>query len=242
LQGDYNAALNSYAEARAALGPAASQEAVAGLEHKLGHVYQRRGDWALAEEHFGAALAALDTLADGAGAEVRARVYGDWSLAAHHRGETVRALSLAQQGLALAEALGDQRALAQAHNILGILAGSQQDLDAARRHLEQSLALAEAQGDPGARAAALNNLALAYGAQGQYAPALRLAEQALALCAALGDRHREAALHSHLADLLHATGQAEAAMQHLKQSVTIYAEIGAQAGTLQPEIWKLAEW
>ncbi len=70
----------------------------------------------------------------------------------------------------------------------------------------------------------------------------RLAEQALARCAAQGDRHREAALHSHLADLLHATGHAEAAMAHLKQSVTIYAEIGAQAGTLQPEIWKLAEW
>jgi tetratricopeptide (TPR) repeat protein len=125
---------------------------------------------------------------------------------------------------------------------LGILATSEDDLDEARRHLEHSLALAEAHGDPGARAAALNNLALAYGAHGQHEPALRLTEQALALVAAQGDRHREAALHSHLADLLHATGQSDAAMGHLKQSVTIYAEIGAQAGTLQPEVWKLAEW
>ena len=31
-------------------------------------------------------------------------------------------------------------------------------------------------------------------------------------------------------------------MSHLKQSVSIYAEIGAEAGTLQPEIWKLVEW
>lgn len=46
----------------------------------------------------------------------------------------------------------------------------------------------------------------------------------------------------HLAGLLHAAGQAEAARQCLKHSVTIYAEIGTQAGTLQPEIWKLAEW
>ena len=37
-------------------------------------------------------------------------------------------------------------------------------------------------------------------------------------------------------------GQAEAARQHVRQSVMIYAEIGAEAGRLQPEIWKLAEW
>ena len=31
-------------------------------------------------------------------------------------------------------------------------------------------------------------------------------------------------------------------MAHLKQAVTIFAEIGVEAGTLQPEIWKMAEW
>jgi tetratricopeptide (TPR) repeat protein len=72
--------------------------------------------------------------------------------------------------------------------------------------------------------------------------ALSLTESALALCASQGDRHREAALHNNLADLLHALGQTEAAMAHLKQAVSIYAEIGVEAGTVQPEIWKLSEW
>jgi hypothetical protein len=31
-------------------------------------------------------------------------------------------------------------------------------------------------------------------------------------------------------------------MSHLKQAVSIYAEIGVEAGTVQPEIWKLVEW
>jgi hypothetical protein len=31
-------------------------------------------------------------------------------------------------------------------------------------------------------------------------------------------------------------------MEHLKKAVSIYAEIGIQAGTWQPEIWKLTEW
>jgi hypothetical protein len=41
---------------------------------------------------------------------------------------------------------------------------------------------------------------------------------------------------------LHRAGRAEDAMSHLKQSVSIYAEIGVEAGTYQPEIWKLVEW
>ena len=92
------------------------------------------------------------------------------------------------------------------------------------------------------RAAALNNLAQAYQANGDIERALALTEEALMLCVSQGDRHREAALHNNLADLLHTAGQAEAAMSHLKQAVSIYAEIGVEAGTVQPEIWKLSEW
>lgn len=31
-------------------------------------------------------------------------------------------------------------------------------------------------------------------------------------------------------------------MAQLKVAVSIFAEIGADAGALQPEIWKLTEW
>ncbi|MBA2364437.1 MAG: tetratricopeptide repeat protein, partial [Chloroflexia bacterium] len=134
------------------------------------------------------------------------------------------------------------RSLAQTHNLLGILAGSQGDHRTARHYLEHSLALAQTLDDPGARVAALNNLALTSRAGGNVRRALELEEEALAICAAQGDRHREAALHNNLADILHATGQREAAMAHLKLAVTIYAEIGVEAGAVRPEVWKLTEW
>lgn len=235
LLGEYSAALRSY-ETAAALSQA---DALANMEHKLGTVYERRGDWELAESHFEAALAALGQ--DGA-AGVRSRIYADWSRATHHHGQVKQALTLAQQALDLAETAQDTRALAQAHNTLGILASSQDDLPNARRHLEQSLALAEQLDDLSARIAALNNLALACRSSGDIDRAIELTEAALALCAALGDRHREAALHNNLADLLHSTGRTEAAMPHLKQAVSIYAAIDTEAGPLQPEIWKLTEW
>ena len=136
----------------------------------------------------------------------------------------------------------DDQAVAQANNILGILARSRGDLVAAGDHLALSLSMAESLDDPTARVAALNNLALARWDGGETDGAIELVEGALSLCKSLGDRHREAALHNSMSDLLHAAGHPDAAMGHLKQAVAIFAEIGEEAGTMQPEIWKLVEW
>jgi len=241
LMGDYPGALTSYQTA-AALG---SPNSLAELERKLGLVYERRGDGELAERHFEAALAAIP---EGDSSGIHARLLAEWSLTAHHRGQTVQALDLAHQSLAMAEAADDQRALAQAHNILGILASSQGDFADAHLHLQHSLVLAESLGDPSAQIAALNNLALSSSTNNQLSQAVTLTERALGLCAELGDRHREAALHNNLADLLHTLGQSEASMQHLKQAVILFAEIGVDmqaqnaSSQWQPEIWKLTEW
>ena len=235
LLGEYNGALNSY-EIAAALCPV---DVLARIEHKLGAVYMRRGEWVLAESHLEAALKIVDGQDQ---SSQQASIYADRSLTAHRRGQVQQALELAQRALRLAEASDDTSALAQAHNMLGMLAGHQHDMQAALHHLEQSRVLAEKLHNPAMRAAALNNLAQAYQAGGDAERALSLTEAALVLCVSQGDRHREAALHNNLADLLHATGQTEAAMKHLKQAVSIYAEIGVEAGTVQPEIWKLSEW
>jgi DNA-binding SARP family transcriptional activator len=231
LAGAYDGALASY-EAAAARCPPAS---VPALEHKLGGVHDRLGDRQAAASHYQAALAGLR---DDAG---KARLCADWSLSAHRRGDRGQAIELADRALTLAEAAGDAKALAQAHNILGVLAGNLGDHEGALAHLERSLTLAERLSDPSSRVAALNNLALARGAAGELGRAVALAETALALCSSYGDRHRQAALHNNLADLLQAMGREEAAMAHLKQAVTIFTEVGAP-GSLQPEIWKLVEW
>jgi predicted ATPase/DNA-binding SARP family transcriptional activator len=235
LLGAYSAALRSY-ETAAALCEAS---ALAGIEHKLGDVYERRGDWDLAESHFEAALAALGE--SGAPA-TRSSISADWSRSAHHRGDSHRASDLARQALRLAELAQDTRSLAKAQNILGILTSSQGDLERACAHLEESLALAGQLADLGARVAALNNLALVCRASGDVDRAIQLTRTALTLCTEQGDRHRQAALHNNLADLLHNAGRTEEAMSHLKQAVIINAEIDREAGPLQPEIWKLTEW
>jgi DNA-binding SARP family transcriptional activator/Flp pilus assembly protein TadD len=235
LLGQYSAALHAY-ESAAAL---AGDPAPARVEHKLGLVYERRGDWELAESHYAAARERWRVTGDTA---ALARLHGDWSRVVARAGDLPAAGSLAREALALAVTSNDAAAEAQAHNTLGILARQSGDLGAARDHLTHSLRLAEDRGDEGARVAALNNLARAQATGGNPEGALALIDHALEICARQGDRHHEAALRNHRADLLHQLGREDEALASLKAAVAIYAEIGLEAGDWQPEIWKLAEW
>jgi DNA-binding SARP family transcriptional activator len=236
LAGEYRRALDSYEAAAAHPFPASmsssSASALARIEHKIGNVHHRTGKWDLADSHYEASLSA------GPDEALRARITADQSLTAHRRGDDPLAAELGHEALRLAEGAEDLIALAQAHNILGMVAGGGED---AVTELEKSLRYAEAAGDPAARVAALNNLALARREAGDAARARELTERALALCATLGDRHREAALRNNLADLLHGLGRQEEAMEELKRAVALFAEIG-EPGELQPAIWRLVDW
>ncbi|HEX4671850.1 MAG TPA: tetratricopeptide repeat protein, partial [Solirubrobacteraceae bacterium] len=234
LAGDYAGALSSYEAAAADRDGAALSR----LEHKLAGVHQRRGEWERAERRFAVALEALGDDDPG----LRSRILADLSLTLHQAGQPDRSGIIADEARALAESAGDERAQAQAHNLLGVLARGDGRHDAAREELERSLALAEGLGDPSARIAALNNLALVARDAGELDRALALTEKALALCAAEGDRHREAALENNLADLHHAAGRSDESMAHLKRAVAAFSEIGGDEATRLPEVWKLVSW
>ena len=234
LVGDYAGALSSYESAAAECGP----EELPRIEHKLGGVHQRRGEWERAQARFAVALEALGTRDAG----LRARILTDLSLTLYHAGSPDRAAALAEEARALAETAADRRALAQAHNVLGMLARGASRLQAAATELERSLAIAEELDDTSARTAALNNLALVAREAGEVERALELTQGALVLCAGQGDRHREAALENNLADLYHAAGRDDESMTHLKRAVRIFSEVGGDERARLPEIWKLVSW
>jgi len=242
LLGNYSTAIASYETALAQI--ARDDPSIARLAHKLGNIYHWLGEWEQAESYF---QASADSMPEDGDPGARARLYADWSLTLHQRSQPDRACNMAYQALKLAEQAGDTPALAQAHNILGILARNQDELPEAIRHLDRSLALAETMQDLSARIAALNNLSLAHAASQNLDQAIGYARQALGYCIQLGDRHREAALLNNLADLYHAAGDEEQAMIHLKQAVAIFSEVGGErygegASRTNPEIWKLTEW
>jgi DNA-binding SARP family transcriptional activator len=257
LRGEYNAALACY---RSAITHCHAAN-LASLEHKIGNLHQRLGDWEQADTHYQASLAAAGS--SGEDVLLKVHLYADLSLSAYSQGTLECAQELAEQALSLAEAASDPYARAQANNMLGILARARGETGTAIAHLEASLADAKTLYDPLAEIAALNNLALVYREQPETSPgpaqtlslerAMQLTQQALDLCQKRGDRHHQAALHNNLADLLHKLGREEEAMAQLKQAVIIFAEINAtieiESGASSPlvtefpaEIWKLTEW
>jgi DNA-binding SARP family transcriptional activator len=230
LAGDYGSALASY-ETAAATGETHER---ARIDHRLGLLHLRRGEWELADVRLAEAEASLvDATA--------ARVLASRSLAAHRAGRPEAAERLARDALTRAEECEDAVAVAQARNVLGILAGSRGDHADAMAQLEASLTLARETGDRSIEVAAENNLALAVAATGDIDRAIDLTGEGLAVCVAIGDRHREAALRNNLADLLHVSGRDDESMEELKRAVAIFAEVGEE-GKLEPEIWKLSEW
>jgi DNA-binding SARP family transcriptional activator/predicted ATPase len=235
LQGEYSQAIRSYKHAMQ------SCDAVCrgGIEHKLGNVHDRRGEWDLAEGYYQSA--SLDLSRQNQQAEI-ARLLADRSRLAYHRGDLARAWQLAEDALNLASDSQDRFAIAQAQNVLGMVARSQGQFDQAARHLEDSLTIAETSSDLTARIAAMNNLALVYRDSQRLSKAIQTSRLALDLCTQMGDRHRQAALHNNLADLYYSTGQPEAAMEQLKKAVVIFSEVGSESGSLSPEPWKLVEW
>ncbi len=237
LAGAYHAALASY-QAAAALAALTMPEQARFIEHQIAGLYLRMGAWRLAEEHCIVASAGLKGDLD----VWRARVLTDQSLAVHRQGRDEEAADLAAQALQLAQSGADGLALAQAHNMSGILAAHRGDHDAALASLNDSLAAADELEDPAPGIAARNNLALVLSARGELDAATDLTVHALDLCTRRGDRHREAALRNNLADLLRTAGRIEESMEQLKSAVAIFAEIGADGGELEPEIWKLVEW
>jgi len=238
LQGNYSAALFSYESASAHY--QGKDPGLARIEHKLGELSSRMGDWERAERYF---QAAADGLQENGSSSNLSRLYSDWSRVTYRQGKPERARQLAARALQLAEAASDAVAVSQAYNVLGILDRNRGELPQAIHHLTSSLEVAERTGDWGGQVAALNNLSLAYADSGELTQAISCTQKALELCVSLGDRHRQAALYNNLADLYHASGQQEASLSHLKQAVVIFAEIGA-SGTedTRPEIWKLTEW
>ncbi len=235
LLGDYQAAIGDYQTAAATADP----DSIASLEHKLGEVHLRRGDWEQSRSHL---VMALELVEEGDGEHLRAKILAALSFNAYRNGAVDDAVDLGVRSLEAATRSDDPQALAHARNQLGILENARGRYDEAAIHLEESLRVAAELDDAAVRSAALNNLAQTARLRGEIDRALDLTREALEICIRQGDSHHEAAIRNNLADLLHGKGDSDGAMEQLKTAAAVLARIGDEPTGMLPEVWKLVEW
>ncbi len=232
---DYGDALVAYEQAASAAGTE-KPETLAIIEHKLAEVHERLGDWEIARAYL---ESAADLLTADGPPDMRAQVMADLALVMQRQGDPA-AESVGHDAVQLAETSGDHISLAQANNVLGVIAAQRGDVKAAEALLMTSRAQAVEADDVTLLVAVVNNLARLYAQDGQLDLALEEASEALELGIRQGDQHRVAALHDHLADLLHRDGRDDEAMPHLKSAAAMFADVDDARG--RPEVWKLVSW
>ena len=169
-----------------------------------------------------------------------ARITADLALVNHRLGRDARAEELGALALEAARIAGDERGVAQALNVQGMVALADGRPSEALARLEPAVEAAATLDDPEPFVAALNNLSRAQLASADLDGARETAFRALEVAERQGDRHRCAALHSQIADVLHAAGDEAGALDHLKASAAGFSDV--QGDEIRAEIWTLTEW
>ena len=234
--GRYREATVSYEQAAAAIAPA-DPVALAVVEHKLAEVHERLGEWPVAQAHLESAADLLRL--DGA-SEMRAQITADLALVLHRQGRP-EAQAAAREALVLAEQSGDPAALAQTHNVLGVLAAAERARSARRTALRAS-------------AAATPPACPTWGPLLRCSTTWPASTPPRVASTTLCSRRRRrwpsgpgtgtctgvAVLHDHVADLLHEAGREHEALEHLKSAAGAFREM--DDARLRPEVWKLVTW
>jgi CHAT domain-containing protein/Tfp pilus assembly protein PilF len=96
-------------------------------------------------------------------------------------GNLKQALNLAQQALAMKEALGDRGEIGKTHNQLGLIYWDMADYPSAIKQLEQAIDIGSGLHDTQLEGSALNNLGLVFDERGEYQRSLQQYQRALEL-------------------------------------------------------------
>ncbi len=135
-----------------------------------------------------------------------------------------------EEGLVLAQRVGDQETEIRALSVLSVVAGRCGEYANAQRRAEQALALSRKVGDQGGIALSLNSLGGNARNRGEYESARRYYEESLSIYREIGDQKGIAGCLINLGACASGQENYGAARRYYEESLTIYREIGNQRG------------
>jgi predicted ATPase len=162
-----------------------------------------------------------EALVRGGTASVRAKVLVDAGYLAWYQGDYVRTTTLCEEGLQLARTMSDERLIARAKNVLGLVAREQKEYSTAVAFFEESLDLYRKVGDARAIAIGLHNLGLVALYQSDFIRATSLHEESLHIMREFGDKWGIAIALHYLGLAARHRGDYAKAAAWLQQSLTL---------------------
>ena len=210
-RGDLAAVLRLYEESPGPVGP--------WLAHRIGFLHYFRG-------HLPEALQAFSS-AEVDDSDPERSVLLSWQATTHWAmGDPDTADRLAAQALALAERLGDDRALAASHTILAMLCGHRGQRDASHAHYDLALAHAQAAGDVEQVVRVRNNRSAMLLEEAQLDRALVEADAAIGLAQAAGLAFYLSAALTNRGETRFHQGQYDEAVADLERARDLDREVG----------------
>jgi class 3 adenylate cyclase/tetratricopeptide (TPR) repeat protein len=185
LRGEYPAALEWLAQARAVREGLNEPAGLGQALVEMGYVFRRKGEYASAWQHLEEGLAQAQAAGDRSG---EALALNNLGLVAWNQGDYAAARVLYEESLALRRSLGDRWGISASLTNLGLVAEIQGDHVAAWDLLEESLALDREMGDKPGIAISLINLGNVASNQGDYTTAQSLYAESLVLNREMGDK------------------------------------------------------
>jgi len=222
LSGQLEDALSAYHRALDIFSEMGNEQGRYQTQANLGLVYQRRGEFALAEEYLQKSLAARDG-SDMAG---EASIKLSLGLTVQCKGEWDRAQDYLEQAAAAFEDLGDLHGYSLAENNLGNLHSDLGDTGKAILCYSLSLDARRAENDLHGMAVTMSNLAAAHSQDGELDTAEEMYLQSLEIFREAGDLGGEAKSLLGLAGTKAGMGELAESVRHFQASLQMGVDLG----------------
>lgn len=228
-RGDYDKAIEMCNGILAMLGGIPKSEKEVGSVHDtLGSSYHKKGDHAVALEHYNKCLEIAKTTGDlrkvGTVYNNIGNVYGD-------RLQNDKCKEYYDKALSIFEKLGDKQGISVILGNTGAIYHSIGDVEKALEYYERSLRMAEAIGDQRMVSGDLGNLGATYFSLGDYRRSIEMFERALKIYERMGDQDGQTWAFASIGTSLHCLGEMAKGLDYLNKSIEIAKKIDDQ--------WKL---
>jgi class 3 adenylate cyclase/tetratricopeptide (TPR) repeat protein len=240
-QGNYDQAMTSLADARAALEELPGGDAVeqAWIENDTGWIHLRRGSLEPAEECLQRALALVEGTST---YDLIASIYNRLGGLAYQKGTLDEATVYVGRSLELRQRIGDVTAAARSYNNLGLLNWRMGNWNIALENFKRGVELHGSLGDVEGSIDINSNLGLVYLEQGDFTNAQRSFNQALSAAQQIGHSYHVGLSYLHLARYYLYQQDWSQALTYYQLSQQVFDEIGVTEHRIYLEIYAGSAW